>query len=196
MAKEKLKDKVPPKAEEPKGIADLSIEDFEQIPEATTQAVHPFEGYPMQDIDMGKFVTKNTFIVALDPGTYIEQDKSGERHAITVQKGPHRGQTKMVDLETFHSRIVPDSHGQNTDYVFDRVLETKSGNLRYTVVADHFARARILFYYDSKANKIRVDKRYRLLDMKQKSRLRDVFQIIINPKIKNDLIAESITKGE
>ena len=154
----------------------LSFDDFQSIPESAAVAAHPFQGYPepkiLIDAEIGEI--SSTSIIALHPNQYVFQDRSGKGQTI---KGRGRKRDKIVDLKTFHSRVVRMAGGRASDVVFDRTLELKEGQaVKYAIVPDHAARAQICFKIVK--GKIRVDNRYLLLDGAQKSRLREVFRRI------------------
>jgi hypothetical protein len=86
--------------------------------------------------------------------------------------------------------------GVNTDICFDRTIDLGEGQKleRCAFVLSHSARAQIMFVLDPKSgSKIQVDTRYLLLDTKQAARLRRVFEMIVNPKIKNERLAAAIS---
>jgi hypothetical protein len=175
----------------------LSLEDFQSIPPSTAIAASPFEGYPMEDIKIMEIkkgnkvipvVVKKTYIVALSPSFFVPQDPSGKNTTLTMKDGTE----KMVDLKTSHNRTVVDRIGQNIDVVFDNILITANGKLRYAIVPDHSARAQIVYKINAKqeSRPIMVDNRYLLLDIKQKTRLRKVFAQFYYQQTKTERAAD------
>jgi len=60
-------------------------------------------------------------------------------------------------------------------------------------VKSHSVRAQLMFKYNIKTERVEPDNRYLFLDTKQAKRLREVFLMIINPKIKNERLSKSIS---
>jgi len=114
--------------------------------------------------------------------------------SITDQK---TGKEKIVNINSVHNRCVVDyeNGGINIDVCFDRVIELGDGKKleRVAFVKSHSARAQIMFKLDRNGDKIQVDNRYLLLDTDQSSRLRRVFEMIVNPKIKKERLARAIS---
>ena len=177
-------------------INGLSMADLAAVPQTAAEVSNPFDGYPMEDIVIGKskgkpVVVKKTYIVVLSPTVSVFQDPSGKRVSVTGKDG----REKIKTIPTVHNRIVWDATNKRSmDVVFDRTMTLDDGSeVKYAVVPAHWARAQLIYHYDKK---IRVDGRYLLLDPKQASRLRKVFEILINPKLQREKLAEDITKGD
>jgi len=181
----------------------LTFEDFKAIPPSAAIQASPFEGYPMEDIKLGErkvkgkmvdIITKKSFIVVLAPSFFVPQDPSGKN--ITIKQ--KSGEEIMVDIKTAHNRTVVDSMGNNNDVVFDNILVTANGNLRYAIVADHRARSQIVYKINTKQENrpIEVDPRYLLLDVKQKERLRKVFASFYYQQTKSEKAADKFYEAK
>jgi len=172
-------------------IANLKASDFKMIPKRKARVSHPFDGYPLKPkVMIGKTGMSATFIVAIKPTEEPDQDPSGQRMSITDQETKKE---KIVNLKTYHSRVITVGPGQNEDVVFDRVMEWEGGEkIHYAVVPNHTTRAQIFFSYDSKSERIVVDPRYLLLDLDQSGPLNRLFQQIINPKLRRDRMAAQV----
>jgi hypothetical protein len=166
-------------------IANLTMADFQAIKATAARIPHPFDGYPYPK---GK---EATFIVGLNPTKYIPQDPSGRNLSMMV-----KGKEKRVTIETTHNRLIQDldSGGINVDVVFDRKMKLADGNtLYYAVVPSHSVRAQLIFYYDAQSERIKVNPDYLLIDTAQAKRLRRLFEIIVNPKLKKEQMAAFIS---
>lgn len=181
-------------------IENLTLEDFKQLEEKAARTPGPFDGYPLKEkIKIGETEVSRTFVVALSPRVFVQQDPSGHGQTIVTDvrddQGDKAGKVeKIVNLDTFHSRLIVDYEQgqQNTDVVFDREVRLKNGVLNVAVVPSHSVRAQLMFQLHRKGG-IRVDTRYVLLDPDQSSRLRRMFEIIINPKLKIERVARSVS---
>ena len=166
-------------------IANLTMADFEAVQTTVARTPHPFDGYPYPK---GK---EATFIVGLNPTKHIPQDPSGRNLSVMV-----KGKEKRVNIETTHNRLIPDldAGGINVDVVFDRKMELADGNtLYYSIVPSHSVRAQLVFYYDARAERIKVNPDYLLIDTAQAKRLRRLYEIIINPKLKKEQMSAYIS---
>jgi hypothetical protein len=158
-------------------IGSLKMDDFKSTPREAARINDPFNGYPMKDIVIDGMKTKKTFVVALDPRFTVHQDPN------------NRGK-----IRTSHNRIVFDNETKsNADIVFDRKMKVKDGVLYYALVPSHSIRAQLIFFWDAKKMRIAPDDRYRLLDLGQLSRLKQLFQIIINPKLHGERVSALIS---
>ena len=218
-----LKDAVEPKVKEAKekqldeevktfSIDGLSLDDFKPIEQKAARSPHPFEGYPNEMIKVGEIKstsgksTKDIMIpkyaiVALNPKEPVFKDPSGRRQTINkVDKdGKKTGQSFTADVYEPHNVCVRNfEEGYNTTVSFDRELVLKDGSIMKNVafVLDHSVRAQLFFKLDHKGNNILVDRRYMLIDKNQIGRLRRVFQMIVNPKIKKEQLASAISEGD
>jgi hypothetical protein len=179
-------------------MTELSEEDFGSISAATANTVHPFEGYPLDKIKIKGFENPmvKAFIMALKPMTEVFQDPSGKGVSIVSKK---TGRTIKADLKTFHSRMIrdyDDNKHTNTEVVFDRELTFGNKTLMCAYVPSHSVRAQMAYEYDHKTERVKVNPDYVLADVKQASRLRDLFQIIINPRLKKERDAKLISSEE
>lgn len=176
-------------------ISNISLEDLHAIPAHVAKSPHPFDGYPLgKKLSIGTTEISSTFIVGLNPKEYVHQDPSG--HGITIPTKQGRAiLEKIVNLETFHSRMVRDyeSGDVNREYVFDRKLKLKNASVNCSIVDSHSARAQICYKIEPKTGKIQVDNRYLLFDRNQDGLLRRVFNLIHTPQAKIERLSRVIT---
>ena len=178
-------------------LSGLKATDFKSIPKRMATASHPFDGYPLKpEVEIGrkanghKIMVSATYIVGLTPDAVPPQDSSGRGISIIDTKTKKE---RRVDLKTAHSRLIPIGPNTNEDVVFDRIFELTDGDkIFYAVVRGHAVRAQLMFFFNSKLEKVEVDPRYRLLDDGQNSRLRTLFHQIINPKLRREKMASEV----
>lgn len=166
-------------------ISNLTMTDFQAVKVTAANTPHPFDGYTYPK---GK---EATFIVGLNPTKHIPQDRSGRNLSVIV-----KGKERRVTIETTHNRLIQDfdSGGINVDVVFDRKMKLADGNtLYYALVPSHSVRAQLIFYYDSKTERLKVNPDYLLIDTGQAARLRRLYEIMINPKLKKEQLAAFIS---
>ena len=178
----------------------IKLEDFRAIPMEKAKITHPFDGYPMEDIQIGNSKLKKTWIVALHPTIQIQQDRSGVD--VTVRQLNKDGKPigeKITTIPTTHNRIIRDydDGGINKDVVFDREITLGDGQVLKNVafVPSHSVRAQLLFKWERNKG-VEVDKRYVILDTKQIGNLRKLFDIINNPRLKAERDARIISGEE
>lgn len=180
-------------------IDHLTFEDFKPLGEKTAASTHPFDGYPAKMVKVaevqGKAVMMPAYsIVALNPKEYVHQDPSGKSVSI-INMLTKREEIKTI--ATHHNRIVVDYEqgGRNIDVVFDRDILLSEGRVmrNCAFVISHSARAQLLFKLTDKGDRIQVDRRYVLLDVDQASRLRRVYEMIVNPKIRKERLSRAIS---
>jgi len=183
-------------------IEALTMDDFQPLPVAASKGSHPFENYPQRKIKIGTYMEKGkekdlivsaTHIVALNPKEYVHQDPSGK--GVTIVSG---GQEKIVDLKTFHNRVVMNERGQSINVVFDRDIVLGDGKVvgRATICPDHTARAQLLFTVDKKKGTVEVDRRYILADPEQANRLRQCFERFYNQQTRSERLAKQFDEAE
>lgn len=177
-------------------IEALELDDFQPVPITAARQPHPFEGYPQKKMKIGTHKVKGketdlvvsaTHIVALNPKQYVHQDPSGKGVTIVSQ-----GKEKIVDLTTFHNRIVRDQTGHNIDVSFgiDIMLSNGKKMTRCAYCPDHTARAQIIFKVNRKTGKIEVDDRYVLADLEQVGRLRRLFEMFYFQQTQSERLAQ------
>lgn len=152
---------------------------FKPIPPERARITRPFDGYPLKKFKHGQVETFTAFIVALNPTVPVIQDPANQKK-----------------FKTYHSRVIRDTETrENFIVMFDREIEIKGTVYQCAIVPSHNVRAQIVFKYDTtkKVPKIEVDRRYLLLDSDQDSRLKRVFEQVINPTIKMERDAAFIT---
>jgi len=178
-------------------IRSFSMKDFKQLSQDTARTPAPFDGYPLNEkVHIGEVLTPTTYVVGLNPQMFVPQDPSGKAVTITVDKRDGQApKDKVVTLKSYHSRVLRDydNGGENTDIVFDRTLELEDGGkITVAIVESHSLRAQLLFKLKRQGG-VQVDTNYVLLDPNQSSRLRKLFGIIINPHLKVERVASSIS---
>jgi len=180
-------------------IDHISMDDFKPLAERVAQSAHPFDGYPTVMVKVAEYQGKDVLmpkysIVAMNPKEYVHQDPSGKNVSIWNQK---TNKEEIVTLSTYHNRLVVDYEmgGINIDVVFDRDIALGDGKVmkNCAFVKSHTARAQLMFKLDHKGERIMVDRRYVLLDVDQASRLRRVFEMIVNPKIRKERLSKAIS---
>ena len=148
---------------------------FKPIPPDRARITRPFDGYPLRKLEIGEIKTSPTFIIALNPTVPVFQDPSNR--SVKTKAG-------MEKIQTHHSRVIRDRETkENTIVVFDRIIEADGREFQCAIVPSHNVRAQICFLYNPQKNRIEVDRRYLLLDSEQDSRLKRVFEQVINPKL-------------
>ena len=179
-------------------IDNLSTDDFRPLGERTAVSPHPFDGYPAVMVKVAEVAGKEIkvprySIVALNPKEYVHQDPSGRAVSIWDMK---TNKEKIVTIPTYHNRILVDyeAGGINRDVVFDREIVFPNGQVmkNCAFVESHSMRAQLLFKLTQKGDRIQVDRRYVLLDVDQASRLRRVFEMIVNPRIRKERLSKAI----
>jgi len=182
-------------------INNLTMRDFHVLAESFARTPGPFDGYPLKpEVDLGKAKISATHVVALNPKELIIQDPSGKAHTVWTEVKDKMGKTvgrkneRIVILKTYHSRVLKDGSGVNTDIVFDRSLNLADGNVVWvSIVRDYVLRSRLM-YKLTRDGRVQVDRRYLLLDPDQAKRLRKTFEIIINPHLKIERVARAISE--
>lgn len=163
----------------PYNEAMVSLEDFEfkPIPQKAARIKRPFDGYPMKRVQIGEANVFHTFVVALNPTVPVRQDPANKK---VKQKD---GTFKQV--LSYHNRMVRDyENRENISIVFDRTIRIKGVDYYCAIIPSSNVRAQVCFKYDNKTKRIMVDERYLLLDGEQVQRLRQVYEQVINPKLK------------
>jgi len=165
----------------------LKLSDFKAIPKRAARTPHPFQGYPEKKVKVGTYKEKGkdmdlvinaTYLVALIPGTHdAPQDPSNEETGIRNTRN-----------------VVVSYAGRALNIVFDREMELEDGQrVFYALVPDPIYRAQVVFGWDPQTEQIVVHDQYLLLDDGQFSRLRQVFQMVLNPKLKVERISKAIS---
>lgn len=184
-------------------IDDIDPGDLKPLPATAARTPHPFEGYPEKMMKVGTWFDKAdqkekdlvlnaTHIVMLNPSYVPPQDPSGENVAIDVLNDARKViRVENRTIESAHNRVTT-YRGDSFNAVFDRELTIRGVTYKYAIIPEPAHRAQIMFSWNSKAGRIEVDRRYILLDGDQKGRIRQVFQIIINPKLQVEKIAGAI----
>lgn len=187
-------------------ISNLKISDFKSAQLKDARPRHPFDGYPDRKIQIGTYLEnqnnpKSKELPTLVNLTHIlvfkeevKQDKSGERVSLGFPEMRNNdgkvirpNTQKTGTVRTAHNRRAKDyeSGGMDTDVVFDRTINLEDGEVtQFAIIPSPSVRAQIVFFYNSKTQRIEHDPRYLLADPKQISRLRRVFEMIVNPKIR------------
>ena len=193
-------------------ISSLKFEDFKTVPSTAARTPHPFEGYPEKKIIVGEYkdiepklpngkknphfgkirdlILNLTHLVGLNPTVDVFQDSSGQ--GITIGD-PKKGNERVVNIASSHNRVVS-YQGKAWNAVFDREAIFKDGRkLLYSIIPDPIYRSQIIYFYNAKTERIEVNKNYLLPDPDQKSKLRQVFQLLINPRLRVERLASAIS---
>jgi len=160
---------------------------FKPIPPERARISKPFDGYPIgsKKLEFGKVDTFTTYIVALNPTIHVIQDPSNRK--VKTKAG-------MVQVHNYHSRVIRDRETkENILCMFDRDIEVDGRTYQCAIIPSHNVRAQVCFAYDPQKNRIVVDSRYLLLDSEQDSRLKRVFEQVINPNIRMEREAAFIS---
>jgi hypothetical protein len=194
-------------------ISNLKISDFKAVQLKDARTRHPFDGYPDKKVQIGTYMKgkkEESLIVNLTHLVIykgeVKQDPSGERVSLGFPamfnnegKQIRPNTEKIGTVLTAHNRRAKDyeSGGVDTDCVFDRVIKLADGELsQCCIIPSPSVRAQIVFRYNSKTERVEPDggntPRYLLADPEQISRLRRIFEMIINPRIR---LEESIRKN-
>jgi hypothetical protein len=151
---------------------------FKPISPERTKTSRPFDGYPLKKLKFGDVDTFTTYIVALNPTVQVAQDPSNRK--VKTKSG-------MVQVQNYHSRAIRDRETrENIICVFDRDIEVDGRVYQCAIIQSHNVRAQVCFNFDQQKKRIVVDSRYLLLDSEQDSRLKRVFEQVINPNIKTE----------
>lgn len=165
----------------------LKLSDFKAVPKRAARTPHPFQGYPERKRAIGTYLEKGkkkdlvintTHLVALVPGAHeAPQDPSNEDTGIKNTRN-----------------VVVSYAGRSVNIVFDREMELEDGQkVLYALVPEPLYRSMVVFRWDPKTESIQVNDQYLLLDDGQFSRLRQVFQMVLNPKLKVERISRAIS---
>jgi hypothetical protein len=129
----------------------------------------PFEGYPFKKVKIGDNTIISTFIVALDPDVIKSiQDPSNRKK-----------------IKNYHAPMIRDYEEQDNILVsFDKEIVVKGKTYFYDVVPSHNVRAQLVFKYNANRRKVEVIPGVLLMDDGQVQRLKQVFEQIINPKLR------------
>jgi hypothetical protein len=191
MQKAKLKDPVEGQnssLEQDMDGFDLSKLTVHHIPEETARARRPFDGYPLKYTKINGVKMCLTHLVAHNHiGDPVAQDPSNRK--VKSERG-------MEQVLTYHNRSIRDLANGNRSNVavwFDRPVKTANGQFYFSIVPDEYVRAQLCFIYNNKTQRIEIDKRYLLLDIDQKNRLREVFQQIQIPNQRMERAAQYIS---
>jgi hypothetical protein len=189
-------------------ISQLKIADFKATQLKDARSRHPFDGYPEKKVQVGTYKEKGKELPLIVNLTHIlvykeevKQDRSGEK--VTLGFPEMRDKDgKITRPNTERIGMIPSSHnrrakdyesgGVDTDCVFDRTIKLADGDLsQCCFIPSPSVRAQIVFRYNPKTQRVEPDSRYLLADPEQVSRLRRIFEMIINPRIR---LEESIRK--
>ena len=157
-----------------KGIGELN---FQPIPLKAARVSRPFDGYPMKRVTIGGTETYLAYVVALNPTVPVRLDPSNRK--VKMKDGT------FEQVKNTHARFIRDyEENENTEVVFDRIMEIGGKDYYCAIVPSHNVRAQLCFKYEDKNKRILVDSNYLFLDVEQNQRLKRVFEQIINPLLK------------
>jgi hypothetical protein len=156
-----------------KGIGELN---FQPIPLKAARVSRPFDGYPMKKVTIGTMETYLAYVVALNPTVAVRLDPSNRK--VKTKDGT------FEQVKNTHARFIRDyEENENTEVVFDRIMEIGGKEYFCAIVPSHNVRAQLCFRYEDKNKRIVVDSNYLFLDTAQDQHLKRVFEQIINPKL-------------
>ena len=167
---------------------------FQPIPLKAARISRPFDGYPMKKVMIGGADTFLAYVVALNPTVPVRLDPSNRK--VKAKDG------FFVQVKNTHARFIKDyEENENTEVVFDRIVEVGGKEYYCAIVPSHNVRAQLCYKYNDKAQRVEVDPNYLFLDLEQDQRLKRVFEQIINPKLKLEreaafIAGESNVAGE
>jgi hypothetical protein len=190
-------------------ISNLKMSDFKAAALKDARSHHPFDGYPDRKVQIGSYMKgkrEEALIVNLTHilvfKEEVKQDPSGQTVSLGYpEMRNNEGKVVRPSTEstgtiiTAHNRRAKDyeSGGVDVDCVFDRTIKTADGELAHCcIIPSPSVRAQIVFKYNSKTQRVEHDPRYLMADPDQVSRLRRIFEMIINPRIR---LEESIRKN-
>lgn len=158
------------------GISNKEL-NFQPIPLKAARISRPFDGYPMKKVMIGGADTYLAYVVALNPTVPVRLDPSNRK--VKMKDGT------FEQVKNTHARFIRDyEENENTEVVFDRIVEIGGKEYYCAIVPSHNVRAQLCFKYEDKNKRILVDSNYLFLDVEQNQRLKRVFEQIINPLLK------------
>ena len=194
-------------------ISNLKMSDFRAAQFKDARSRHPFDGYPEKKVKIGTYKEnpnnpKSKDIALVVNLTHVlvfkeevKQDRSGEKVSLGFPEMRNKegkiirpNTLKTGTIRTAHNRRAKDfeSGGIDFDAVFDRKIKLADGEIdQATIIPSPSVRAQIVFRYNSKTERVEHDPRYLMADSEQVARLRRVFEMIINPRIR---LEESIRR--
>lgn len=164
----KLKD---PVAGEEKESVVPTLENYTLTPVRPEAAKlkRPFDGYPFKKVKIGDHKFISAFIVAIDPDVIkTRQDPSNRKK-----------------VKNYHAPMIRDYEEQDNMLVtFNKEITINGKMYLYDVVPSHNVRAQLVFKYNAKTKRIEVVPGILLMDDGQVNRLKQLYDQIINPKLK------------
>ena len=190
-------------------ISNLKMSDFKAAALKDARPRHPFDGYPDKRVQIGTFtrdgkeqplIVNLTHILVFKEE--VKQDPSGRKVTLgfpemknSEGKVTRPSTEKIGSIPTTHNRRAKSYEDGGLDYdcVFDRTIKLADGELsQCCIIQSPSVRSQIVFRYNSKTERVEHDPRYLMADPDQVARLRRVFEMIINPRIR---LEESIRKN-
>ena len=158
------------------------------IPLTAARPSRPFDGYPVKKTFIGEGKDKVqvclTHIVIHNHIAFpVAQDASGPK-------------VKNKRVQTYHNRWIRDVDNGGVGNVavhFDRPIKTAQGEFYASIVPDPYVRCQLCFQYNTKTQRIEVDKRYLLVDGDQMNALKRCYEQVINPQLKIEKAADFIS---
>jgi len=187
----------------------LSEDEIGSLPDKIIRTKDPFEGYPLaRQVKVGETMASATYIVLMRDPDSVFQDLSGKgvSHEFFAKnakgedvrledadgklKKPKVEKRTTVNLKSYHNRVtVHPNTGEATDTVFDRYVTVGNRERVCAIIPSHVARAQICLMLDKKGV-VRIDRRYDLADLKQGSRLQEVFNQVNYQHMKAERLAQ------
>jgi hypothetical protein len=186
---------------------DMSSISFQPVPQKAARVVSPFDGYPFvygffegcyKYDDKGAFILDKDGNKIPDPKVCLTHIVAYDHLANPIAQDPSNprkknSEGKMVQLITPHVTSHYDyENRQPIGNSFDRVANLGGRIWYWAMVPQDTVRAQMIFKMD-KEGRIRVDNRYKLIDTRQASRLRQTFMQIINPRLKIEKEADFLS---
>lgn len=182
-------------------ISNIKISELKSAQLKDAQSRHPFDGYPEKKVQVGTYMEKGKEKPLIVNLTHIivyreevKQDPSGQRVSLGFPEmrssdgkiiRPNTAKTGVIKTAHNQRRRDYESGGVDFDAVFDRSLKLADGETdQACFIPSPSVRAQIVFRYNAKTEKIENDSRYLLADSDQVGRLRRLFEMIINPRIR------------
>jgi len=174
---------------------DVSKIKVEVLPESAARALKPFDGYPVKKVTVIMTETVKGKKVQV-PKVFNLTHWVLHNH---LSDPVHQDQSNRK-RRTYHNRsilnILQGNSAPNESIQFSVPMETANGIFYGALVPDPYIRSQLIFVRDQKSGRIQVDKRYMLLDMDQKNKLKQCFIQLVQPKIDMERAADAIMAGD
>ena len=117
------------------GISNKEL-NFQPIPLKAARISRPFDGYPMKKVMIGGADTFLAYVVALNPTVPVRLDPSNRK--VKMKDGT------FEQVKNTHARFIRDyEENENTEVVFDRIVEIGGKEYYCAIVPSHNVRAQL-----------------------------------------------------